>query len=283
MKFTLHLLSYLTLFRTANIVSSKVASFERDLERVEAGIKQLKEIILRDPKNEVHRSNLRRLVDLVGFHFGESWDGQVGLSMDFNRISSMEAVDMLGCVKNCMEDNGDEPADDDLPTQAPSSYYSKYYEPTQYYESKESDTVTFEELAEMNEESMMEDGKNFDEALMMEQERNGISAFGVASTPCSDPVIYKDFIVGRIYVCDYGTYVSIQVEGGDRILYSQEYDLKPCTNEFPISGVKLGDVVLSGSLKSELCEGRYVEVTGNACHAKYKWMPCSSISERANF
>jgi len=105
MKFAFHLLSYLTLFGTANIASSEVSSIEKELEKVEAGIKQLKEIILRDPKNVVHRSNLRRLVDLVGFHFGEGWDGQVGLSMDFDNLDGREAVDILGCVKNCMEDD----------------------------------------------------------------------------------------------------------------------------------------------------------------------------------
>jgi len=128
MKFAVHLLRYLTFFGTANIVSSKVASFEKDLEKVEAGIKQLKEIILRDPKNEIHRSNLRRLVDLVGFHYGEGMNGQSTLSTDFGHLSSMEAIDVLGCVKNCMEDNGDKPLSFPVPTQAPSYYYSKYYE-----------------------------------------------------------------------------------------------------------------------------------------------------------
>jgi len=111
MKFLSVVVSYLALFGQGNIVSgnevadsAEVASLENDFQQVEAGIRVLRDVLLRDPNNHKHRFNLRKLASLTSFSYSEST-----LNMQLDNISGTDAITMLSCAKDCMSGNGDVP------------------------------------------------------------------------------------------------------------------------------------------------------------------------------
>jgi len=102
MKFAAVVLSCLTLLvsgkETAD--SSEVASIKKDIEQVEAGISALKDRILHDPNNQNHKSYLRHLAHFTTFQYFPH-----SMTMNFDHLSGVEAIDVLSCAKDCMPYN----------------------------------------------------------------------------------------------------------------------------------------------------------------------------------